>query len=406
MLSVWAALPFIALLVAIGVLPVTRYRWWERYFPLVALVSTLPVIFGYLAFRQSLAPVQHTIREYFSFICLIGSLYIIAGGIRLRIVGPPKPLYNVLMLLAGALISNIIGTTGASMLLIRPFLNINRHRMAPYLVVFFIFIVANIGGAMTPIGDPPLFLGYVNGVPFFWLAGRVWFVWLVTLGIVLAAFYWLDRRNQACRSTTSRRMVIHLEGWRNLALLAVILVAVFAHTPVRELIMVGAALASYVFTSEELHRRNRFSFGPIREVSILFAAIFVTMAPVLELLEQNAARLHLRTSLSFFWGTGLLSGFLDNAPTYRTFFQVALSLCGGDVNSLLQLSPDFVVAVSLGAVFFGAFSYIGNGPNFMIKSIAEHRRFQVPHFFSYITHYSIPILLPTFVVVSLLLLIL
>jgi Na+/H+ antiporter NhaD/arsenite permease-like protein len=311
----------------------------------------------------------------------------------------------VLILLVGALLSNVIGTTGASMLLIRSFLNVNRHRYKEYLMVFFIFIVANIGGALTPIGDPPLLLGYINGVPFFWVLGKVWHVWLITLALVLGAFYWFDTHNQAGLSASPRRTVVDIQGYRNFVLLGIVLVGVFARTPVRELIMIGAAAASYLFTGRMIHRRNQFSFKPIIEVAVLFAGIFVTMTPVLALLEANAASLGLKSLSGFFWTTGALSSFLDNAPTYRTFLEVALGLSGGHIANLLAFHPEFVKAMSLGAVFFGAMTYIGNGPNFMIKSIVEHRRLRCPHFFNYMLRYSLPILIPVFVLAWLVLLV-
>jgi Na+/H+ antiporter NhaD/arsenite permease-like protein len=405
MVSVWAAIPFGLMLLAMAILPLAAHDWWRRYFPLVTVLLMLAVLAGYGLIDHSLLPVGHTLREYFSFIALIGSLFVIAGGIRLRIVGPPRPLFNVLILLFGAVIANVFGTTGASMLLIRSFLNTNRHRYAPYMVVFFIFVVANIGGALTPIGDPPLFLGYLNGVPFFWVLVHAWYLWLVALALVLAAFYWFDRRNRAGMGVSSRPLRIHLEGYRNLLLLAVVLVAVFAHTPVRELVMIGAAAASFVFTRRGLHRRNQFSFGPVIEVAVLFAGVFVTMAPVLALLALHAGRQALHSAPGFFWSAGVLSSVLDNAPTYRVFLKMAQEATGGSIGNLLRLHPEFVRALSLGAVFFGAMTYIGNGPNFMVKSIAEHRRLKVPHFFEYIYKYSMPILIPVFVVVWLLLVI-
>jgi Na+/H+ antiporter NhaD/arsenite permease-like protein len=405
MVSVWAAIPFGLTLLAMAILPLVAHAWWRRFFPLVTVLLMLPVLAGYGLIDHGLLPVGRTLREYFSFIALIGSLYVIAGGIRLRIVGPPRPLFNVLILFAGAVIANVIGTTGASMLLIRSFLNTNRHRYAPYMVVFFIFVVANIGGALTPIGDPPLFLGYLNGVPFFWVLVHAWHFWLVALALVLGVFYWLDRRNPGGGKLSPRPTQIHLEGYRNLVLLAVVLVAVFAHTPVRELVMIGAAAASFVFTRRGIHHRNQFGFGPVIEVAVLFAGVFVTMAPVLNLLEASAGRLALHSAPGFFWSAGLLSSVLDNAPTYRTFLEMALATTGGSIASLLATHPEFVRALSLGAVFFGAMTYIGNGPNFMVKSIAEHRRLKVPHFFEYIYKYSLPILIPVFVVIWLLLVI-
>ena len=202
-----------------------------------------------------------------------------------------------------------------------------------------------------------------------------------------------------------RRTVVHLQGRRNLLLLAIVLIAVFAHAPVRELLMIAAAAASYFFTRKDVHRRNQFSFKPIIEVAVLFAGIFVTMAPVLQLLDVNATRLGLKSAGDFFWMSGSLSSVLDNAPTYRTFLEVALGRYGNNIGTLLATHPEIVKAISLGAVFFGAMTYIGNGPNFMVKSIAEHRGFKVPSFFEYMYRYSLPILLPVFVVVWLLLLV-
>jgi Na+/H+ antiporter NhaD/arsenite permease-like protein len=403
MLTPWAAIPFVLTLLAMAILPLVAHEWWRRWYPLVVALLAVPVLVGYGLLDKSLLPVGHTLREYFSFIALIGSLYVIAGGIRLRIVGPPRPFFNVLILLFGAVIANIIGTTGAAMLLIRSFLNNNRHRYAPYMTVFFIFIVANIGGALTPIGDPPLFLGYINGVPFFWVLANAWYLWLVAIALVLAVFYWFDRRNKAGMKGSRRPTRIHLEGYRSLILLGIVLVAVFAQTPVRELVMIGAAAASFIFTRRGLHRRNQFGFGPVVEVAVLFAGVFVTMAPVLELLASLAGRQALNSAPGFFWTTGALSSVLDNAPTYRTFLEMAKTTAGGSIASLLQLHPEFVRALSVGAVFFGAMTYIGNGPNFMVKSIAEHRRLKVPHFFEYIYKYSLPILIPVFVVIWLLL---
>ena len=342
--------------------------------------------------------------EYFSFISLIGALYVIAGGIRLRVVGPPGPLFNTTFLLAGAVASNVVGTTGAAMLLLRPFLNNNRNRYQPYLIVFFIFIVANIGGMLTPVGDPPLLLGYVNGIPFFWVLARVWYIWLVALTLVLAAFWWHDARNPAGRSAPTRRVAVSIQGYRNLVLLGIVLIAVFARSPVRELVMLGAAAAAYLFTRPAVRRRNEFSFRPIIEVAVLFAGIFVTMAPVLDLLQARAQQFGSSSAGGFYWLSGLFSAVLDSAPAYRTFLELAVALNGGSLRMLLERGPDFVRAISLGAVFFGAFTYIGNSPNLMVKAMVEHRRLRVPDFLEYVTRYSLPVLVPVFVVVWLLLL--
>ncbi|HTW92305.1 MAG TPA: sodium:proton antiporter [bacterium] len=403
MLTVWGAFPFVLLLLAIAVLPLLVPHWWHRRYPLVVALLSLPVLFGYLFFARDVHRIGEVLVEYLGFIALIGSLYVIAGGVFLRIVRPPTPVFNTLVLFVGALIANVIGTTGASMLLIRSFLNNNRRRYRAYLVVFFIFVVANIGGGLTPIGDPPLLIGYLKGVPFFWVAGQTWYLWLAAMAMVLGAFYWLDRRNTTGRYAP-RPLRIHVKGYRNVLFLAIVLIAVFARTPVRELLMICATAASFIFTPRSVHRENHFSIRPIIEVAVLFAGIFVTMAPVLDLVDARAHGLGLGSASGFYWVTGMLSGILDSAPAYRTFFEVALGLVPNGVRSLLSLRPELVRALSIGAVNFGALTYIGNAPNLMIKAIAEHQRLKVPHFFEYVFRYSLPILLPILVATWLLLL--
>lgn len=402
MLSVWSAIPFLLLLLSMAFMPLFVPHWWQRYYALVVVLLGLPVLFGYLLFARSINRIGEVMTEYLSFIALIGSLYVIAGGIRLRVVRPPTPFFNTLFLFAGALIANVIGTTGASMLLIRSFLNNNRRRYQAYLVVFFIFVVANIGGGLTPIGDPPLLMGYLKGVPFLWVAGQTWYLWLAAMAMVLGAFYWSDRRNSAGRYAP-RPLRIDVKGYRNVLFLAIVLIAIFARTPVRELFMICAASASLIFTPKSIYRQNRFSFRPIIEVAVLFAGIFVTMAPVLDLVDVHAHSLGLGSASGFYWVTGMLSGILDSAPAYRTFFEVALGLVPNGVRSLLSLRPELVRALTIGAVNFGALTYIGNGPNLLVKSIAEHQRLKVPHFFEYIYRYSLPILLPILVATWLLL---
>jgi Na+/H+ antiporter NhaD/arsenite permease-like protein len=404
-MTVWSALPFGLLLLAMAVMPLVAPRWWNRYYPYVVALLSLPILLGYVLFVRDTHRIGEVALEYVSFIALIGSLYCIAGNIWLRIVRPPTPLFNVLFLFGGALAANVVGTTGASMLLIRSFLNNNRRCHRPHLVVFFIFVVANIGGCLTPIGDPPLFLGYLKGIPFFWVLGKVWYVWLTALALVLAIFYWLDRRNRPAPRCSPRPLRIAVKGNRNFLFLGLVLVAVFAPTPVRELIMVGAAAAACIVTPRIVRHRNRFSFAPVIEVAVLFAGIFITMVPVLDLLYRHAPGLGLNGTSGFYWLTGGLSSFLDNAPTYRTFLEVALGLVPGGIRTLLEARPELVKAISVAAVFFGAMTYVGNGPNLMVKSIAEQQRLKVPHFFEYITRYSLPLLLPVLVAVWLLLLV-
>jgi Na+/H+ antiporter NhaD/arsenite permease-like protein len=318
-----------------------------------------------------------------------------------------------LFLLTGAVLANVLGTTGASMLLIRPWIRMNQRRIAPFHIVFFIFIVSNVGGCLTPIGDPPLFLGYLKGVPFWWALEHCWQAWGVGVLGLLLIFWVLDRRHhpRASRSDPEAGP----EGWkvdglRNLGFLAVILAAVFLQHPsgLREVLMAAAAAGAYWTTPRSVHEANRFNFAPVREVAWLFAGLFATMAPALDYLETHATELGLDTEMKFFWLTGSVSALLDNAPTYLSMLAAAmgrhqLSLnSGDDVRRLLVENDHQLIAISLGAVFFGAMTYIGNGPNFMVKSISEQARVETPSFFVYLFRYAVPILLPFFAVVSVL----
>ena len=409
--SPWMILPFLLLLLAIAVAPFVHRHWWEKNYPIVALGLGFLVFSYYLLYLDYHRMVE-TFLDYFSFIVLIGSLFVAAGGIFIHTERHATPLTNTGLLAAGAVISNLLGTTGASMLLIRPFIRINKLRIREFHVVFFIFVVSNIGGALTPIGDPPLFLGYLNGVPFHWTLVRVWHVWLLALVLVLGVFFVLDtisyRRWVKERKSEPKPSRIQLQGTQNFFFLLIILVAVFAGTPVRELIMIAAAGAAHRFARKEALRANEFNFTPIREVAILFAGIFATMVPALDWLELNADRLGIRTPGQFFWASGILSSFLDNAPTYLNFLSAALGLHHlvlGNAEHMRSFISDhgkFLQAISVGSVFFGANTYIGNGPNFMVKSIAEHAGVRCPSFFGYMAKYSIPVLIPIFALVWLL----
>jgi Na+/H+ antiporter NhaD/arsenite permease-like protein len=432
--SPWWASPFVLLLLSIAIIPFVNREWWEARYPLVALGLGALVAIYYALFLRNSPRLLLTFYEYVSFICLIGSLFVVSGGIRLRVRGRETPWENVRLLGLAALASNLLGTTGASMLVIRPYLRMNRYRIRPYHVVFFIFVVSNVGGALTPIGDPPLFLGYLKGVPFFWILGRAWAAWMVALALILGVFYAIDRHY--FRKSPRRERVMAEEGDKpefaglhNVLFLLIILGAVFIESPpmVREVVMASAAFASYYTTRKEVHAANDFNFLPIKEVAILFAGIFATMIPALDWLELNAKTLGLTTPGHYFWATGALSAFLDNAPTYLNFLSAAFGLHGASLENArhMQLmlgtsSPaglglpnplqpgalsinavtwKYVQAVSLGAVFFGACTYIGNGPNFMVKSIAEQAGVRCVSFFGYVVKYTIPVLLPTFFVI-------
>jgi Na+/H+ antiporter NhaD/arsenite permease-like protein len=405
--SAWMMLPFALLLLAMAVVPFLHRHWWERHYPHVSIGLGLFVC-GYYAFFLDYHRMLDTFVDYFSFIVLIGSLFVAAGGIFLHTERRATPLVNTLLLTAGALAANLLGTTGASMLLIRPFLRINRSRVRGYHVVFFIFIVSNMGGALTPIGDPPLFLGYLNGVPFLWTLEKIWPVWLMALALVLTVFFLLDSRSYRkwadVESHVAKSARIELRGTQNFFFLFIILAAVFAVTPVREIIMITAAAAAHRFARKDALRANEFTFEPIKEVAILFAGIFATMVPALDWLALNADHIGINTPGQFYWCSGILSSFLDNAPTYLNFLSAAMGLhqltLGNPEHMKILLSEhaSYLQAISVGAVFFGANTYIGNGPNFMVKSIAEHHGVKCPSFFGYLVCYSLPVLIPIFAV--------
>jgi Na+/H+ antiporter NhaD/arsenite permease-like protein len=461
--SLWLALPFCGLLAAVALAPLFFAGWWGRHYGKVCLGLAAGMV-GYYVFVLAGGPrVWHTAKEYFSFVCLVGSLFVISGGIHINVKGEATPKVNVLFLLIGALVSNVLGTTGASMLLIRPWLRMNKYRLTAHHVVFFIFIVSNVGGSLTPVGDPPLFLGYLKGVPFWWVARECWPIWLGGVGILLAIFFVLDSMNfrrapQIIRERETAHEEWRFEGLSNLAFLAIVLGAVFINRPpfLREVIMLAAAAGSYFATRKQVHESNEFNFQPIKEVAILFAAIFATMMPALDWLQANAARLAAPTASLFFWGSGTLSSVLDNAPTYLSFLSAAYGafatpdsvaaivayvqnhgadlhavgggpyaeqicqavaalqhyypreLAAGSITSehaqmaLLLSNPVYarcLKAISIGSVFFGANTYIGNGPNFMVKAIADQQKAHTPTFLGYVFRFTLPCMLPMLVIV-------
>ncbi|MDB6095417.1 MAG: sodium:proton antiporter [Verrucomicrobia bacterium] len=415
-------IPFGLLLLLIAVMPLGGERLkhaWERYYPFVSIgLAALVGAYYLVKVPAGNAVLGHALHEYVSFIALIGALFVVAGGIHLRVKGEATPAGNVLFLLVGAILANVIGTTGASVVLIRPWIRMNQDRVRPYHIVFFIFVVSNVGGALTPIGDPPLFLGYLRGVPFFWLIQHVWKEWAFTVIAILAVFYAIDRRNfRRLPAKVPGAVVIHddtfgLQGRRNLVLLAAIVAGVFLPEKyfIREAAMLAAATLSWVITPKRIHDANRFNFHPIKEVAFLFVGIFTTMMPALNYLEAHGSRLGFTRPAHYYYATGGLSAVLDNAPTYVNFLKlaeitfveetaedVAEGPEGYDrraVGLLLENYPGIVVAISLGAVFFGAMTYIGNGPNFMVKSIAEAAGVRCPGFLGYVFRYSLPVLLP------------
>jgi len=402
--AAWA-LPFAGLLLAIAILPLAAPHFWDSNLRKLAVAGALalPVLSLYAQVRPG--ALGHAASDYVSFIVLLGGLFVISGGILLEGDLQATTRTNAFLLGAGALFASFVGTTGASMLLIRPLLQTNRERKrVAHTVVFFIFLVSNIGGCLTPLGDPPLFLGYLAGVPFAWTL-RLLPEWLFTVVLVLAVYVVWDRRERAREAAADLKRdfyevrPLRIAGKDNLVLLAGVLAAVaLLQAPWRELVILGLAWLSYSRTDRALHEANRFTFRPILEVAALFAGIFVTMLPALDLLRARGAELGVREPWQFFWASGMLSSFLDNAPTYLTFLALARGL--GLTPEVAGVPHEILRAISLGSVFMGANSYIGNGPNFMVRAIAEERGVRMPSFVGYML-YSGAVLLPIFVVVTL-----
>jgi Na+/H+ antiporter NhaD/arsenite permease-like protein len=345
-------------------------------------------------------------EEYASFVILLGGLYVIAGGVLLRGDLRATPLTNTAFLGLGALLASFVGTTGASMLLIRPLLQTNRERtQVRHTVVFFIFLVSNIGGMLTPLGDPPLFLGYLQGVPFTWTF-RLWAPWALQVAVLLVLYFVWDTRQYArepaaaLRRDRAEREPLRLRGTLNALWLALVVLAVaFLREPWREGAIVALAALSLWRTPRDVRRANGFTSYPIVEVAVLFFGIFLTMIPALDLLRARGGELGVREPWQFFWATGALSSFLDNAPTYLTFLALGQGL--GLAPEVVGVPHAILAAISVGAVSMGANSYIGNAPNFMVKSIAEEQGVKMPSFFGYMM-YSGGVLSPLFVVVTLL----
>lgn len=425
----WSVLPFILLLSLIATGPVFFEEFWHHNYKYIAPGLGLITLCYYLFFLHNYHAPVHSLAEYASFIALLGPLYVASGGILIQIDREGTPMANLILLLIGSVISNIIGTTGASMLLIRPFIRLNRDHLQPYHIIFFIFMVSNIGGSLTPIGDPPLFLGFLKGVPFEWTLVHIVPEWLFAISIIGAIFYFIDRRNQKdldqVETVYSGKFV--LRGTKSFIWLAIIVGAVFLDPNVlpwvpgisydgmkisfvREIIQLSAGAASFLLADKSALKGNEFTFAPINEVVFLFLGIFFSMMPALELIGDFAASdagKSFFTVDSMYWITGALSGFLDNAPTYVNFLSAALAKFDLDVSRIEDvrifaagsqelITQEYLKAISVAAVFFGAMTYIGNGPNFMVKAIAEERGVKMPSFFGYIVKYSLTVLLPVF----------
>jgi len=427
-------LPFVAILGCIAVLPLLRktHHWWESNLNRLAVslgFAFCTLVYYFLAEGLHTIPtvLDHAlIGEYLPFIVLLFSLYVISGGISLTGDLPAHPITNTIVLFIGASIASVIGTTGASMLLIRPLLQTNKERKRKvHTVIFFIFLVSNIGGTLLPIGDPPLFLGYLYGVPFLWTLG-LWKEWAVCCAILLVVYYiwdtWAYKHEDKESITKDETQIepLRLRGSLNfLWLIGVVLAVAFVDPSkplpftdihpfhfCRELLMMFFVGLSLYLTKKSVRQANQFNYAAILEVAALFVGIFITMQVPIVVLNAYGADLGLEHPWQFYWATGGLSSFLDNAPTYVVFFKTANALTHEGGVGILQLMDggfvrtDLLVGISLGAVFMGAMTYIGNGPNFMVKAIAEQSGVKMPSFFGYMFRYSIPVLIPIFIIIT------
>ncbi len=430
-IPLWLCAPFAFLLLSIALMPFINERFWHKHFPDFAFglagITIAYYLLGYgsgeyhhgLSYGQYV--MLHTGVEYYAFIALIGGLYVASGGVLIDVRGRGRPAVNTALLAVGAVLANVMGTTGASVLLIRPFMRINKGRLRPIHVVMFIFIVSNCGGCLTPIGDPPLYLGFLKGVPFSWTLLHLWPMWLACCGALLAIFFaidtWHDRKQTATNPdavpAADEPLRVRLTGTSGMVCLGLIIAGVFIDpmlkglfgvegVPVGPTFQILVATAAYFLANREIHLANEFTFFPVKEVGLLFVGIFATMAPALGYLAAHGHALGLTSPTAFYFGTGSLSAVLDNAPTYLNFLQVAFGntpINEGTVAAFLGGSEGvhLLTAISLGAVFFGAMTYIGNGPNFMVRAIAEASGLRMPSFFGYSARAAL-ILLPVLAV--------
>ena len=485
----WAA-PFAVLLLTIALLPIAAARLWDRFYGFIAVSLGLAAAIAYTLRFHAAVEVAGSVLLYLQFMSLVGALFIISSGLVVRIALPATPVANVLLLAVGSLLANVLGTTGAALVLIRPYLRMNQGRLRPFHVVFFVFLVANVGGALTPLGDPPLLLGYLQGVPFWWMLRHAVGAWLMAVLCLLAVFYLWDCRGQRRQEGSASpvkpvRTVLAVEGLGQIIFLVVVLASLLLESPWRELLMILAAGASWWVTPEPIHHEHRFSFRPLWEMGVLFLGIFLTITPVLNMLAHSAGSPRWRRLTSTpgrcYFLTGALSSVLDNAPAYlaavrsraaqlagtapafpqapspaslrtvdnergaaalnspgvaelrrgsgtrrqpqpvaqlprlgrppggvgsdRVIFQPPpaspVRLPGQGIAAVLTTPPQsiYLLAIALGAVFFGAMTWIGNGPNLIIKSLAEQAGLRCPGLLAYVVKYALPVLLPILLLV-------
>ncbi|MGI5825331.1 MAG: sodium:proton antiporter [Bacillota bacterium] len=446
-LPLWSCIPFAGMLLSIAIFPLVKPEWWEhnqlRVAVLWALIFLIPFGIVYGGNTMVYNVYEMVLLDYLPFIVLLFGLFVVSGGIALKgtLVGTTKT--NVILLLIGSLLASWVGTTGAAMLMIRPVIQANKWRdKKAHIIIFFIFMVANIGGCLTPVGDPPLFLGFLRGVPFFWTM-HLFPIMLFNLAVLLIVFIIMDKRyvkQELATGNSPESMIengvkekLKIDGAHNFVYIlmivgAVVLSGVLAKVPgffdpatgeltgitihhvlmpftsiVEILIILLAAFLSVKTTKKAIREHNEFNYGAIQEVAKLFIGIFLTMIPALAILKANGSALGVNDAWHFFWFTGALSSFLDNAPTYLVFLTTAgaMGFTEGVVTTVGTVAPHVLMAVSAGAVFMGANTYIGNAPNFMVKSIAEGSKIKMPSFFGYMK-WSLCILIPLFIVDTLL----
>jgi len=430
-MSILWVLPFVGILLSIAIIPLVNGHWWHHNFPRVSLLWGLPMAIA----MYIILPTKtfHTGVEYCSFLALVGSLFVISGGVMVRGAFKSSPITNCIFLAIGSFLASFIGTAGASMVLVRPMLRINKNRKTKmHIFIFFIFMVSNIGGSLTPLGDPPLFLGFLQGVPFTWTLVHMIPGWAFMIGILLALFFLVDtmmlkKDGGVAQSDSTEKFKI--DGGVNFLFLGGVLATVIVYGSVlpkewglgrdvfQILSMVLMATLSMLATPKKLREENGFTWFPVKEVAILFAAIFACMIPALNILEYmgSTGQLVVEHPWQYFWMAGSLSSFLDNAPTYLTFLSLGKTMIPIDPSGACVLGQGLLsqgievvggcvpqkilLGISMGAVFMGANTYIGNAPNFMVKSICEENEVPMPSFIGYMG-WSIAILIPLFVLVT------
>ena len=436
---VWLCIPFAGLLLCIAIMPLVKAEWWETHQPLVVLMwillMVIPFAVVYGAGKTAETVLDCIVNDYLTFIVLLFGLFCVSGNITLEGDFAGSPRVNVCLLAFGTLLSSCIGTTGASMLMVRPVIKMNSWRKRKsHIMIFFIFMVSNMGGCLTPIGDPPLLMGFMRGVPFFWSL-HLFPVLIFNMVIMLFIFYHVDKRAYRKDIAQGRKPDIskpgtefHVDGLHNIIFLVMIVAAVILSgvlpglsafqnaegevlglhifgevtltypSLIEIVIILLAAFLSFRTTDKSIRRRNHFTWGAIQEVAVLFIGIFITMQPALMLLKALGPHIGLSSPVQMFWATGALSSFLDNTPTYLVFLTTAgtLGFMNGITTSLGTVPVKLLSAISCGAVFMGANTYIGNAPNFMVKSISDENGVNMPSFFGYIG-WSLVFLVPVFI---------